>query len=59
MRLTTGLSEADRHLTQLAASRIPPAAGRLLSAVEEAAERSKLWCGAAVVMTAFGGRRGQ
>ncbi|MGW3820201.1 phosphatase PAP2 family protein [Streptomyces sp. NPDC005046] len=59
MRLTTGLSKADRHLTQQAASRIPPAVGRLLSAVEEAAESSKLWCGAAVMMAAFGGRRGR
>ncbi|MFD9467442.1 phosphatase PAP2 family protein [Streptomyces sp. NPDC060027] len=59
MRLVTGVREADRHLTQRAASRIPPGVGRLLSAVEEAAESSKLWCGAAVVMTAFGGRRGR
>ncbi|MER5383255.1 phosphatase PAP2 family protein [Streptomyces sp. NPDC002688] len=56
MRLIAGLGEADRHLTQRAASRIPPGVGRLLSAVEEAAESSKLWCGAAAVMTAFGGR---
>ncbi|MFF8532028.1 phosphatase PAP2 family protein [Streptomyces sp. SAS_267] len=59
MRLTAGLGDADRYLTQQAASRIPPSIGRLLSAVEEAAESSKLWCGAAVVMTAFGGRRGR
>ncbi|WP_406368517.1 phosphatase PAP2 family protein [Streptomyces sp. NBC_00647] len=59
MRLIAELGEADRHLTQRAASRIPPAIGRLLSAVEEAAESSKLWCGAAAVMSAFGGRRGR
>ncbi|MFD9461247.1 hypothetical protein [Streptomyces sp. NPDC060027] len=47
--------EADRHLTKRAASRIPPGVGRLLPAVEG----SKLWCGAAVVMAAFGGRRGR
>ncbi len=55
MRLTTGLSEADRHLAQQAGSRIPSAVGRLSAA----AESSNLWWGAAVVMTVFGGRRGR
>lgn len=59
MRLIAALSDADRCLTQRAAARIPPAIGRLLSAVEETAESSKLWCGAAAVMTAVGGPRGR
>ncbi|MGW6488401.1 phosphatase PAP2 family protein [Streptomyces sp. NPDC055056] len=50
---------ADRQLTQQAAGRIPSGVGRLLSAVEETAESSKLWCGAALAMGAFGGQRGR
>jgi membrane-associated phospholipid phosphatase len=59
MRLLTGLREADRRLTRQVASRIPPGIGQVLSAVEEAAEDTKLWCGAAAAMTAFGGWRGR
>ncbi|MCT9011659.1 phosphatase PAP2 family protein [Streptomyces rhizosphaerihabitans] len=59
MKLTADVRTADRQLTQRAASRIPPGVGRMLSAVEETAESSKLWCGAAFVMGAFGGRRGR
>ncbi|MEU0787354.1 phosphatase PAP2 family protein [Streptomyces sp. NPDC006173] len=59
MNLTADVREADRRLTQWAASRIPHRIGRLLSAVEETAENSKLWCGAAAAMTAFGARRGR
>ncbi|MCX5134895.1 phosphatase PAP2 family protein [Streptomyces sp. NBC_00340] len=59
MKLMANVRTADRHLTQQAASRIPQRVGRLLSGVEEAAESSKLWCGAAAVMTACGGRRGR
>jgi membrane-associated phospholipid phosphatase len=59
MRLMTEVRDADRLLTQHASGRIPPRVGRLLSAVEETAESSKLWCGAAVVMTVFGGRNGR
>ncbi|MEU0040439.1 phosphatase PAP2 family protein [Streptomyces sp. NPDC006333] len=59
MRLMADVRDADRLLTQGAADRIPPGVGRLLSAVEETAESGKLWCGAAVVMTVFGGRRGR
>ncbi|MFE6524947.1 phosphatase PAP2 family protein [Streptomyces sp. NPDC057794] len=59
MRLLMGLFEADRVLTQRAASRTPPGVAEVLSAVEEAAESTKLWCGAAVVMAALGGWRGR
>lgn len=59
MHLMADVRDADRLLTQRTAGGIPSGVGRLLSAVEEAAESSKLWCGAAVVMSAFGGRRGR
>ncbi|WP_331739216.1 phosphatase PAP2 family protein (plasmid) [Streptomyces sp. NBC_00637] len=59
MRLLTGLYEADRVLTRRAASRIPPGVGKVLSAVEESAESSKLWCGAAAALAWCGGRRGR
>ncbi|WP_392966230.1 phosphatase PAP2 family protein [Streptomyces sp. LN245] len=59
MKLMADVRDADRRLTQRAAGGIPPGVGRLLSAVEETAESSKLWCGAAAVMTAFGGRNGR
>ncbi|MCX4854870.1 phosphatase PAP2 family protein [Streptomyces canus] len=49
----------DRALTQQAASRIPPGVARALSAVEESAESSKLWCGAAVALAWRGGWRGR
>ncbi|MFF1711516.1 phosphatase PAP2 family protein [Streptomyces sp. NPDC058268] len=59
MRLLTSVSEADRVLTQRAASRIPPGVAKVLSAVEESAESTKLWCGAAVAMAWLGGWRGR
>ncbi|MFI8215583.1 phosphatase PAP2 family protein [Streptomyces sp. NPDC085932] len=59
MRLLTGLFEADRVLTQQAASRIPRDVAKVLSGVEEAAQNSKLWCGAAVAMACLGGWRGR
>ncbi|MFD9495209.1 MULTISPECIES: phosphatase PAP2 family protein [unclassified Streptomyces] len=59
MKLMADVREADRQLTQQAANRIPSRAGRLLSAVEETAESSKLWCGAAAAMTVVGGRKGR
>ncbi|MHC3472851.1 phosphatase PAP2 family protein [Streptomyces sp. 7R007] len=59
MRLLTGLHDIDRLLTQRAASRIPPGAGRMLSCVEESAESTKLWCAAAAAMTWWGGWRGR
>ncbi|MFE4582750.1 phosphatase PAP2 family protein [Streptomyces chartreusis] len=59
MRLLTGLHDADRALTKGAASRIPTGLGTALSAVEEAAESTKLWCGAAAAMAWLGGWRGR
>ncbi|MEU6093078.1 phosphatase PAP2 family protein [Streptomyces sp. NPDC047085] len=59
MRLLAGLRDADRSLSKQAASRIPPRAGKVLSAVEEAAASGKLWCGAAAAMTWLGGWRGR
>ncbi|MGW0915271.1 phosphatase PAP2 family protein [Streptomyces sp. NPDC002784] len=56
MKVIAGLRDADRVLTQQAAHRIGPGAGRMLSAAEES---TKLWCGAAVVMAAAGGWRGR
>jgi undecaprenyl-diphosphatase len=50
---------ADGEVAQQAARRVPAPVGRVLSAVEEVAESSKLWCGAAVVMAAAGGWRGR
>ncbi|MFJ6530560.1 phosphatase PAP2 family protein [Streptomyces longwoodensis] len=46
-------------MTKQAASRIPAPAGKALSVLEEAAESSKLWCGAAVLMASVGGWRGR
>ncbi|MFJ8361823.1 phosphatase PAP2 family protein [Streptomyces sp. NPDC093984] len=59
MRLLAGLRETDRTVTKRAASRIPAGVGRALSAVEEAAEGSKLWLGAATMMAWLGGWRGR
>ncbi|MEW2257965.1 phosphatase PAP2 family protein [Streptomyces sp. NPDC047869] len=58
MTIRADVEKVDQILIQRAASHIPNHAGRVLSAVEEAAENSKLWWGAAVVMAAVGGRRG-
>ncbi|GAA2768771.1 hypothetical protein GCM10010103_78140 [Streptomyces paradoxus] len=59
MKLLAGLCKSDRSLTKQAASRIPPGVGKLLSAVEETAESTKLWCGAAAAMAWLGGWRGR
>ncbi|MFC3348717.1 phosphatase PAP2 family protein [Streptomyces echinoruber] len=59
MKVQAGVREVDRVLTQRAGSRVPPDVGRVLSAVEEAAEGSKLWCGTAAALAAFGGWRGR
>lgn len=58
MRLLTGLRDADRRGTQ-AAAQIRPSLGMVLSAAEESAEGTKLWCGAAVLMAWRGGWRGR
>ncbi|MGW7210679.1 phosphatase PAP2 family protein [Streptomyces sp. NPDC054837] len=59
MRWLAGLGEADQAVTRQAGTRVPADVGKALSVVEESAESAKLWCGAAVVMAAFGGRRGR
>ncbi|PIM68019.1 phosphatase PAP2 family protein [Streptomyces sp. JV178] len=59
MRLLTALRESDRVGTQQAAHRIPPGVGKALSVMEEAAESTKLWCGAAAAMAWLGGWRGR
>ncbi|MFH9552009.1 phosphatase PAP2 family protein [Streptomyces sp. NPDC017435] len=59
MRLLAEIRETDRHLAQRLAASAPPALHRALSAVEETAEGTKLWCGAAVVMAWLGGWRGR
>ncbi|MET7986602.1 MULTISPECIES: phosphatase PAP2 family protein [unclassified Streptomyces] len=59
MRLAAEISEMDRQLTQQAAGHIAPSIGRVLSAVEETAEGSKLWFGTAVVIATLGKRRGR
>jgi undecaprenyl-diphosphatase len=55
----TGLRESDRWLTVRAASWDPRRVGKPLSMVEEAAESTKLWCGAAGMMLWWGGSRGR
>jgi len=57
--MPAGMREADRLLTQQAAADIPPPVAKALSAVEEAAEGAKLWCGTAALMLALGGTRGR
>ncbi|MEU7061380.1 phosphatase PAP2 family protein [Streptomyces sp. NPDC046197] len=59
MRLLAGLRETDRRLTQRIAACTAPGVHRTLSAVEECAESTKLWCGAAAVMAFAGGWRGR
>lgn len=59
MRLLTDLNEIDGALTRRAASRIPPGVAKALSVVEESAESTKLWWGAAAVMAWKGGWRGR
>jgi undecaprenyl-diphosphatase len=59
MRLLAGLREADRRLSQRLAACTAPGVHRTLSAVEECAESTKLWCFAAAVMAWGGGRRGR
>ncbi|MGW7054323.1 phosphatase PAP2 family protein [Streptomyces sp. NPDC054887] len=49
------LRRLDRRLTHRAASWDSPLARRVLPAVESAAERTKLWWGAALAMAALGG----
>ncbi|MFJ8133896.1 phosphatase PAP2 family protein [Streptomyces hydrogenans] len=59
MRAPAGLRDRDHRLTRQVAAWESPAARRLLPAVEEAAEHTKLWWAAALLMAAAGGRRGR
>jgi membrane-associated phospholipid phosphatase len=59
MRVLTEVCESDRMLTRHAAVRIPGRIGKALTAVESAAQKTKLWCAAAGTMAMFGGRRGR
>jgi membrane-associated phospholipid phosphatase len=59
MRLLAGVRKSDRRLTKRMAAWDSPGPTRFLSAVEQAAEGTKLWCGAAAVMACLGGRRGR
>jgi undecaprenyl-diphosphatase len=59
MNVPTAIRQTDRTVAKRLAARTPPALHRALSAVEEAAESTKLWCGAAAVMAVTGGWRGR
>ncbi|MFC9219802.1 phosphatase PAP2 family protein [Streptomyces hygroscopicus] len=59
MSLLAEIHDADRSLTKRLAVSASPGLHRLLSAVEEAAEGTKLWCGTAAVMAWVGGWRGR
>jgi undecaprenyl-diphosphatase len=59
MNLLAGIRETDRSLTKRLAASASPGLHRTLSAVEETAEGTKLWCGAAAVMAWLGGWRGR
>lgn len=57
-RRNGGLRDGERRLTKRTASWDNAWARRVLPAVEDMAEHSKLWCGAAAVMAVGGGGRG-
>ncbi|MBB6438885.1 phosphatase PAP2 family protein [Streptomyces candidus] len=59
MRLLAEIREVDRRVPKRLAAEVAPGLHRALSAVEETAERSKLWIGAAAVMACAGGWRGR
>ncbi|MFJ8080989.1 phosphatase PAP2 family protein [Streptomyces sp. NPDC096205] len=59
MDWSAGVRDGDRRVTKRMVSWDRPGLVRSLSAVEEAAEATKLWCGAAVAMAWLGGRRGR
>jgi undecaprenyl-diphosphatase len=59
MGLLAEVSETDRRVTQRVAAWTSSGVHRTLSAVEETAEGTKLWCGAAAVMAWRGGWRGR
>ncbi|WP_086852849.1 phosphatase PAP2 family protein [Streptomyces coeruleofuscus] len=59
MRVLAGLEEGDRRLTARMASWNSPFVRRVLPAVRAAAEHTRLWCGAAVLLSVAGGGRGR
>ncbi|MFD5270289.1 phosphatase PAP2 family protein [Streptomyces sp. NPDC058335] len=59
MRVWADLRDGDRRLTRRVASWRSAGARRALPAVEEAAQHTKLWCGAAFLMATAGGWRGR
>lgn len=59
MEVRARLGDGDRRLTQRIAASGPPGTRRLLSAVEDAAQNSKLWWGTAALMAWKGGARGR
>ncbi|MEU9270056.1 hypothetical protein AB0E04_32020 [Streptomyces sp. NPDC048251] len=59
MRVMADLRAGDRRLARRSIAWGPPWVRRVASAVEEAAEHTKLWWAAAGVMAAAGGWRGR
>jgi undecaprenyl-diphosphatase len=59
MKVLEDLRAGERRLTKRVASWDSPWARRLLPAAEEAAEHTKLWCGAALALGTLGGWRGR
>ncbi|MEU0405669.1 phosphatase PAP2 family protein [Streptomyces sp. NPDC006197] len=59
MRVLAGLQNGDDRLTRRIAAWDSPVTRRLLPTVEEAAEHTKLWWAASLVMAVLGGRRGR
>ncbi|MFD3620565.1 phosphatase PAP2 family protein [Streptomyces sp. NPDC058676] len=59
MDVWESLHDGDHRLGRQVSSSPSEGARRLLPAVEEAAEHTKLWWGAAVLMASAGGRRGR
>ncbi|GAA3388035.1 phosphatase PAP2 family protein [Streptomyces roseoviridis] len=59
MGVTTDVRRADRDLTRRVAGWRTPLTRRVLPVARSAAEHTKLWWGAAVLMSACGGNRGR
>jgi undecaprenyl-diphosphatase len=59
MNVLTDLRDGERWVTRRMASWDSPWGRRVLRAAEEAAEHTKLWCGAALALGTLGGRRGR
>ncbi|MEV2256226.1 phosphatase PAP2 family protein [Streptomyces sp. NPDC050147] len=59
MSLLAGIRKTDQSLAKQLAASASPGLHRTLSAVEETAEGTKLWCGAAATMAWLGGWRGR